>query len=612
MPLELKDLTTQKMLVVPEEGITFGREGGDANIQLRDTGVSKRHARVFGENGAWFLEDLGSSNGTWLQKERIKDATELLPGDVFQLSQAKFEVVQVTGAEEGAEPTSMAAGDVAPQEEEPLADENEPTPKPMPAAAKEAPSKAAKAAPKENGTPKGKAPPAASKKLAAQGKPEASSKKGADAAAAEPADAGGGGGEPKKITVGYFLVAVPKAFAYYLGAVPAMLVNPVGAIRKAVKEQKHEAKGRWELVAYALPAQLIGAAFGFLGGLIYGLVTHTLSIGDILPVGRLIAAVIISVVTGFVWHPFLNWWVKWLKGTSDDRSRTNVFMLVQTATALMALPAFVSQVLGLVSLPLIGLIPLVLSLASSLIMLFIWFLWFNEAGVVKWFRTVLLVLGGLACLSTLAGLPGAIAGRGTGVSTGSADAQVAAAEAQAEALRAQAEAQAAAAEAQAEAAQAQAEGKPPPPTPIKAHEKAAAAAPPAAEPSKAAPPPPAPAPAPAAAAAAPPPAAAAAPPAAEAAKAAPPAPTGAGYGAWHTRWEAIEKRISDDPTVLKKNEAVLGLYKQLENDIFATEAKWAKGQKPNEKRVNDHLRDAELYEKTEKTVNELYGKLFAK
>jgi hypothetical protein len=107
MPLELKDVTTQKSLIVPDQGLTFGREGGDANVQIRDTGVSKRHARVFAENGAWFLEDLGSSNGTWLQKERIKDATELLPGDVFQMSQAKFEVLQTTDDADGSEPTSM-------------------------------------------------------------------------------------------------------------------------------------------------------------------------------------------------------------------------------------------------------------------------------------------------------------------------------------------------------------------------------------------------------------------------------------------------------------------------------------------------------------------------
>ncbi|MBL8957233.1 MAG: FHA domain-containing protein [Myxococcaceae bacterium] len=608
MPLELKDLASQKVLVVPEDGLTFGREGGDANIQLRDTGVSKRHARVFGENGAWFLEDLGSSNGTWLQKERIKDATELLPGDVFQMSQAKYEVLQATNDDAG-EPTSMQPDEDSQMDDAPPEDEVEPTPKP---AAKEPPAKAAKGAAKdkENSVSKQKvgAAPAPSKKMAAAGgknKDEANKK--TEAGVPDAAADAGGGGEPKKITVGYFLIAVPKAFAFYLAAIPVMLLNPIGTIRKAVKEQKHEAKGRMELIAWALPAQLIGAAFGFLGGLIYGLVTHTLSVGDILPIGRLIGAVIGAIITGIVWHPFFNWWVKFLKGTSDDRSRTNLFLLVQTATALLAFPAFVAQVLGLVPLPLIGLVPLVLSLASSLIMLFIWFSWFSEAGVVKWFRIVLMVLGGLACLSTLAGIPAAIAGRGSvGGSGGSVDAQVAAAEAQAEALRKQAEAQAEVAEKQADAAAAAAEKQldkaqaaaDKAEKQAEKAEKAVAAAPPPVEDKKAPPPPPE-------KAAPPPPPAKGADPAPVAAAA---APTGAGYGAWHSKWEAVEKRITDDPTVLNKDPSVLNLYKKLVDEMEDAEAKFAKSKDP--RRVRDHLRDAEMYEKTEKTVNELYGKLF--
>ncbi len=605
MPLELKDLATQKPLIVPEEGLTFGREGGDANIQLRDTGVSKRHARVFGENGAWFLEDLGSSNGTWLQKERIKDATELLPGDIFQMSQAKFEVVQVMADGEAAEPTNMARGDDEGAMDEP-ASEDEATPKPMPAA-KEAPSKknagAAGAASKEPSISKGKnlSQPPPSKKPPAKAEAEPSkgaAKKPAAADAAVPTDPGAG--EPKKITVGYFLVAVPKAFAFYLAAMPVMLFNPVGTIRKGVQEQKHEPKGRFELIAYALPGYLISAAFGFLGALVVGLVSGTLSIGDILPIGALIGAVIGAAVTGFIWHPVLNWWVKFLKGTSDDRSRTNLFMLYMTAFALLALPNFVAMVLSLVHLPLIGLVPLVLRLAASLLTLFIFFTWFSAAGVVKWFRIVLMVLGGLACLSTLAGIPGAIAGSGGVATGGSVDAQVEAAQAQAEALQKQAEAQAEAAEKQAEAAVAQAEkqvaaAEKQVDAAQKQADKAAAAPPPPSEEKKAAPPPPTPAPPPAK------------PPEAKHAEAAPPVPTGGGYAAWHSKMEAIEKRITDDPTVLK-DQAVLGLYRKLEEEAAEVEAKYSKSKEP--RRVRDHLRDAELYEKSEKTVGELYGKLF--
>src|SRR5262249_7337963 len=198
--------------------------------------------------------------------------------------------------------------------------------------------------------------------------------------------------------IGYFFIAVPKAVAFYMAAIPVMLVNPVGTIRKGVQEQKHEAKARMELIAYALPAYLLIAAFGFLGSLIVGIVTHTLSIGAILPIGPLIGAVISSVVVGFIWHPLLNWFVKLLTGTSDDRSRTNYFMLLRTALALRALRNFVAQVLSLVHLPLIGVAPVVLSLGASLITMFVTFSWFKAANVVKWFQIVLLVLGALTCL----------------------------------------------------------------------------------------------------------------------------------------------------------------------------------------------------------------------
>src|SRR5207302_5666062 len=111
-----------------------------------------------------------------------------------------------------------------------------------------------------------------------------------------------------------------------------------------------------------------------------------------LPIVPLIIAVVVAVVTGFVWHPLIGWWVKFLQGSSDDRSRTNFFLLLQTAIALVTFPAFLAQVLSLVHLPVIGVIPPVLRLGASLITLFVSFAWFSAAGVVKWFKIVLLVL----------------------------------------------------------------------------------------------------------------------------------------------------------------------------------------------------------------------------
>ncbi len=47
--------------------------------------VSSRHMRIGSEKSAWFLEDLGSTNGTWLHKERLTARAPLKDGDVFSL-----------------------------------------------------------------------------------------------------------------------------------------------------------------------------------------------------------------------------------------------------------------------------------------------------------------------------------------------------------------------------------------------------------------------------------------------------------------------------------------------------------------------------------------------
>lgn len=55
--------------------------------------VSRRHAKISREDGAWTIEDLGSSNGTFILRgdfERIEKA-ELSDGDEIALGNARFE-----------------------------------------------------------------------------------------------------------------------------------------------------------------------------------------------------------------------------------------------------------------------------------------------------------------------------------------------------------------------------------------------------------------------------------------------------------------------------------------------------------------------------------------
>jgi serine phosphatase RsbU (regulator of sigma subunit) len=57
----------------------------DAGIYLQALAVSRQHARILHEEGTYFVEDLGSSNGTWLNGSRISEREPLTEGDMLQI-----------------------------------------------------------------------------------------------------------------------------------------------------------------------------------------------------------------------------------------------------------------------------------------------------------------------------------------------------------------------------------------------------------------------------------------------------------------------------------------------------------------------------------------------
>ena len=94
MPLELRDLATDKKFEVPNDGATIGRIGSSkADLQLDEAGISNRHARVFAVEDTWFIEDLGSANGTFVGEHRVSGPTAIAANDVLTIARTKLVVV---------------------------------------------------------------------------------------------------------------------------------------------------------------------------------------------------------------------------------------------------------------------------------------------------------------------------------------------------------------------------------------------------------------------------------------------------------------------------------------------------------------------------------------
>jgi len=74
--------------------VTVGRAGGCGIILDDDTFVSSTHARLFQRSGENWVEDLGSTNGTFLNGERVTAAVRLRRGDRVQFGSTVTEVVR--------------------------------------------------------------------------------------------------------------------------------------------------------------------------------------------------------------------------------------------------------------------------------------------------------------------------------------------------------------------------------------------------------------------------------------------------------------------------------------------------------------------------------------
>jgi pSer/pThr/pTyr-binding forkhead associated (FHA) protein len=64
----------------------------ECEVRLEDTYVSQQHARVFGKNDAWYVEDLGSTNGTFVNDQKLAAPALVQPGDRIRVGTTVLEL----------------------------------------------------------------------------------------------------------------------------------------------------------------------------------------------------------------------------------------------------------------------------------------------------------------------------------------------------------------------------------------------------------------------------------------------------------------------------------------------------------------------------------------
>jgi pSer/pThr/pTyr-binding forkhead associated (FHA) protein len=64
--------------------VMIGREE-DCDLQLKDEVISSHHARLFFRSSQWWVEDLNSTNGTYINDERVDTPTVVIKGDELRI-----------------------------------------------------------------------------------------------------------------------------------------------------------------------------------------------------------------------------------------------------------------------------------------------------------------------------------------------------------------------------------------------------------------------------------------------------------------------------------------------------------------------------------------------
>ncbi|MCA9682481.1 MAG: FHA domain-containing protein, partial [Myxococcales bacterium] len=86
--------------------VSIGRREGN-DLRLQTAGISSNHCKISRVGNGFQLEDLGSTNGTYLNRRKVLQAVPLQPGDEIVVARWTLRVLPDEGQQAGARPLAQ-------------------------------------------------------------------------------------------------------------------------------------------------------------------------------------------------------------------------------------------------------------------------------------------------------------------------------------------------------------------------------------------------------------------------------------------------------------------------------------------------------------------------
>lgn len=95
-----QSLETSETFIFEIPEIILGRDP-TCTLNIDNQTISAYHAKLSYHQSQWWVKDLGSTNGTFLNQERIEEQQVITSGDILQFGKIEYEIrIQVAGQEE--------------------------------------------------------------------------------------------------------------------------------------------------------------------------------------------------------------------------------------------------------------------------------------------------------------------------------------------------------------------------------------------------------------------------------------------------------------------------------------------------------------------------------